>query len=243
VDNLSQLFDTNIRIHNQDPMGNDAVWPHSVEVCVCRVPVRKRDGYSEDFIKCFANRLKPCMVKNGIVFLIAYAPIECKSRPFEIAKFFSDEGFTHIDNIVIHKSWYPGKRSETTLVNSHEFVLHFCNGTVWNLDRNPILRYLKSDPELSCPGNTWTVTTGSLDDSYPVDLAELLVRMTDCLPGSIIFDPFMSSTAGLRTALKLGHSFYGFEIDLRRLKRYNTIVEEFKQKKNKKEKKDDIREN
>jgi DNA modification methylase len=84
--------------------------------------------------------------------------------------------------------------------------------------------------EVTCPGNTWQVETGSLDDSYPVDLAELLIRMTDCLPGSIIFDPFMSSTAALRAALKLGHSFYGFEKDKRKLKKYKKIAEKYSKK-------------
>lgn len=166
------------------------------------------------------------MVNNGIVFLICYAPTEDKSRPFEVGKIMSEEGFTYIDNIVVEKSWYPGKRSENNLVNSHEFVLHFCNGDVWKLDRLPLREYLKTSDQMSCPGNTWKVETGSLDDSYPVELAELLVRMTDCLPGSAIFDPYMGSSAALRAALKLGHSFYGFEQDQRKIKKYKKIINE-----------------
>lgn len=226
MDNIDNLFKTNVRIKNIDPLADDAVWPHNVEICICRVPIRKRDGYSIDAMKNFADRLKAHMVKNGVVFLICYSPTEDKSRPFEIGRVMSEAGFTYIDNIVIEKSWYPGKRSENNLVNSHEFVLHFCNGKVWKLDRLPLRQYLKTAENISCPGNTWKVETGSLDDSYPIDLAELLVRMTDCLPGSAIFDPYMGSSAALRAALKLGHSFYGFESDQRKIKKYKKIIDD-----------------
>lgn len=227
MDNLSGVFNTNIRVQNLDPMHKDAVWPANTEVCITRVPIRKRDGFDPDQFKAFAERLKANMVPNGIVFLICYAPIEAKWRPFELAKIMSDQGFTHIDNIVIKKTWFPGKRSEINLVNSHEYVLHFCNGNVWKLDRLPVREYLKTDSEVSCPGNTWEIETGSLDESYPVDLAELLIRMTDCLPGSVIFDPFGGGTGALRASLKLGHSFFGFETDDKQLKKYEKIFKEY----------------
>ena len=231
MDNLSILFNTNIHLSDLDAMDEHAIWPHGIECCICRIPIRKRDGYSVEYLKKFANKLKAHMVPNGVVFLICYAPVEDKSRPFEVCKVMKECNFHHIDNIIVQKSWFPGKRSETSLVNTHEFVLHFCNGVVWKLDRLPIRQYMKTPEEVTCPGNSWLVETGSLDDSYPVDLAELLIRMTDCLPGSIIFDPFMSSTAALRAALKLGHSFYGYERDKRKIKKYHKIVKDYKQKK------------
>lgn len=227
IDNLSKLFNTNIRISDLDLMHKDAQWPRSVEVCITRIPIRKRDGYNVNSFTEFAKRLKSSMVTNGIVFMICYAPVEAKNRPFEIAKIMTDIGFTHIDNIVIQKTWFPGKRSEVNLVNSHEYVLHFCNGNVWKLDRLPIREYLKTDQDTTCPGNTWKIETGSLDESYPLDLAELLIRMTDILPGSIVFDPYCGTSAALRACLNLGHSFYGFEQDPRQLKKYEKILKDF----------------
>ncbi len=158
---------------------------------------------------------------------MCYAPNECKARPFEIANIMTEVGFNHIDNIIVEKSWLPGKRSESNLVNSHEYVLHFCNGKVWNLDRLPIKEYLSLGEDVSCPGNTWKVDTGSLEESYPLDLAELLIKMTDALPGSIIFDPYMGTSAALKASLTYGHSFYGFEMDQRKLKRYKKIIGEY----------------
>jgi len=226
MDNLATLFKTNVRIQNLDPMDKDAVWPKNTEICITRIPIRKRDGWDPEQFSEFAKRLKNHVVQNGIVFLICYAPIEAKARPFEVAKIMTDSGFTHIDNIIVQKTWFPGKRSETNLVNSHEYVLHFCNGDVWKLDRLPVREYLEIQDEVTCPGNTWEIETGSLDESYPVDLAELLIRMTDCLPGSVIFDPYCGGTGSLRASMKLGHSFYGFEKDTKQMKKYEKVIKE-----------------
>jgi len=230
--NIMRLFDTSLRVSNMNPLDPHAVWPQNIEVCITRIPIRKRDGYDADMIKKLITKLKTHMVPNGIVFLICYAPTEAKFRPFEVANMMVNEGFTHIDNIVIEKTWFPGKRSETNLVNSHEYVLHFCNGLVWKLDRLPVRQYLKTSETISCPGNTWKVETGSLDESYPLDLAELLIRMTDSLPGSVIFDPFMGTQSSFRAAIKLGHSFYGFEQDARKMKKYDKIAKELKDERN-----------
>lgn len=228
---INNLFSTNVRINNVDPLDDLAVWPNNIELTICRIPIRKRDGYTKDKINKLAARLKSATVTNGIVFIVCYAPNEDKSRPFEIAKAFTEEGFTHIDNIIIEKSWLPGKRSESNLVNSHEYVLHFCNGKVWKLDRLPIKEYLGLDESTSCPGNTWKIETGSLEESYPLDLAELLIRMTDALPGSVIFDPYCGTSASLQAAMKLGHSFYGFETNQRKLKKYKKIIDDIQDSK------------
>lgn len=228
MSNLASLFSTNIRITNMDPLDKDAIWPMNVEICICRVPIRKKDGYDPEKIKFFAEKLKHHMVNNGIVFLICYAPVEARARPFEVATAMTDAGFHHIDNIICEKTWFPGKRSEVNLVNSHEYILHFCNGNVWKLDRLPIREYLDTADDTSCPGNTWKIKTGSLDESYPIDLAELLIRMTDCLPGSVVFDPFCGTVASLRASLKLGHSYYAFEKDPRKIVKYKKIIEKYK---------------
>jgi len=233
LDNLSSIFQTSVRIQELDPLDPAAIWPSNCEVCITRIPIRKRDGWDATKFTELAKKIKNHMVPNGIVFFICYAPTEAKARPFEIAHIMTEVGFTHIDNIIIQKTWFPGKRSETNLVNSHEYVLHFCNGTVWKLDRLPLRKYLKIHDELSCTGNLWRVETGSLDESYPTDLAELLIRMTNCLPTSMIFDPYCGGTGSLRAALKLGHSFAGFEQDKKQIKKYEKIIEAFNEEQGK----------
>ena len=78
-------------------------------------------------------------------------------------------------------------------------------------------------------GNLCKVETGSLEESYPVDLAELLIRMTDALPGSVIFDPYCGGSASLQAAMKYGHSFFGFEKDQRKITKYKKIIDNFKE--------------
>lgn len=221
-------FNTTVRIQNMDALDENAIWPHGVEIAICRIPIRKRDGYDVAKIEQIATKLKTHLVPNGIVFFICYAPTEAKARPFEVANVMVKAGFTHVDNIIVEKTWFPGKRSEVNLVNSHEYVLYFCNGTVWKLDRQPIRDYLKTPDEVSCPGNSWKIKTGSLDESYPLDLAELLLKMADCLPGSSVLDLFMGTKASLLASLKCGHSFYGFEKDTKRLKAYQKTIDDFK---------------
>ena len=91
LDNLSSLFKTSIRIQDIDPMSPDAVWPNNTEICITRIPIRKRDGWDEVKFAEFAKKLKTHMVPNGIVFFICYAPIEAKFRPFEVAKIMVDQ--------------------------------------------------------------------------------------------------------------------------------------------------------
>ena len=227
MDNLTGLFNTNVRVSDLDPFNDDAIFPHGIEICISRVPIRKRDGYNPEKLRRLIKKIKDNMVKNGVMFLICYAPTEDKSRPFEIAKIAASEGFSHVDNIVIEKTWLPGKRSEINLVNSHEYVLYFCNGSVWKLDRLPIKDYLKSDEDLSCPGNLWRVETGSLDESYSLDLAKLLIQMSDVLPGSIVFEPFGGTTSALEASLQLGHSYYSFEKNERKMKKMKKIIEKY----------------
>jgi len=230
IDNLSTAFATSIKIHQLRHDDPDAVWPANQEICICRIPIRKRDGFSIEGMRNFAKRLKASMANNGIVYLICYAPTEAKSRPFEVAKEMVDVGFTHVDNIVVEKTWLPGRRAENTLVNSHDYVLFFCNGQGWKIDRDPVRRYSMLDENVSCIGNTWLIETGSLDESYSEDLAELLIRTADCLPGSSIFDPYMGSAASLRVCLKLGHSLTGFETDQRKIKQYKKVIEDHRTK-------------
>jgi len=221
-------FPSTLRVQNFDSLDNNAVWPHGVQVVITRIPIRKKDGFTIEKMKQLAEKIYNNMAQNGIVFFICYAPMEAKYRPFEIAKIMSDQGFTHIDNIILQKSWYPGKRSETNLVNSYDFALYFCKGNVWRLDRVPLMDYLGTPEELSCPGNMWYIETGSLEESFPCHLAEMLIRMTDSLPGSIILDPFMNTNSTIIASIKTGMSFYGYDKELKNIKKYEKIIDEYK---------------
>lgn len=103
IDNYKLIFDQVIRVSELDLFSEDAVWPFNVQVCITRVPARKKDGWSQEMFDKFALKLKSSMARNGSVFLIVYAPSEQKSRPFDIVNSMVRAGFTHVDNIVIKK--------------------------------------------------------------------------------------------------------------------------------------------
>jgi len=44
ADNLDKFFNSNIRVNTVSALDSDAVWPHNIEICITRVPIRKRDG-------------------------------------------------------------------------------------------------------------------------------------------------------------------------------------------------------
>ena len=226
-----------------DPFGWDsehAVWPKKVSLVITKVPIRKKDGFSSAKFKDFSEKLFNSMIANSVVFLVCYAPTEDRGRPFEICRSMVEAGFSHIDNIIIEKTWIPGKRSETNLVNAYEFVLFFAKGKKYQIDRSPVREYssipegvLKDYSSISneriierpavpreqtCIGNLWLVQTDSLDDSIPNDLAELLMLFSAVLPGSLIFDPFGGAKSLIKAAAKYGHSLHILEGDPHRFK-------------------------
>jgi DNA modification methylase len=219
-----------VKVH---PIFNDElVWPFNVELCITRFPIREREKYTPEMCRMFAEKLKSSMINNGIVFLVCYAPTEKRSRPFEVASIMEEAGFNHIDNIIIEKSWFSGKRDERCLSNSHDYVFWFCNGDVWKLDRLPVKEYLIENGFLdaatsnACIGNTWKVKTGSLEEKIPKDLASLLFKVPNVLPGSLVFDPFGGSKSTLMCAIENGHSFFSFEQSESKLNKYNKIIRE-----------------
>ena len=71
LNNLSSLFQTTVRIQEISPMSSNAIWPANTEICITRIPIRKRDGWDTDQFNEFAKKLKSTMVPNGIVFLLS----------------------------------------------------------------------------------------------------------------------------------------------------------------------------
>lgn len=221
-------FPSAINIRHSDCLDKDSVWPMNVELCIFRMPIRKKDNYSLAMVQNLANKLKSSLAPNGMLFVVCYAPSECKSRPFEVASEIAKTGLNHVDNIIVERTWRPGKKTESTLVNTHDYVFMFVNGDTWTIDRAPLKQYLFQPEDQPCIGNSWLVESGSLDESYSDDLAELLVRFADLLPGSSIFDPFLGNSGIIKASLKLGHSLNGFEPDLKKINQYKKIIEEFK---------------
>jgi hypothetical protein len=221
--NNNFLYTQGVTICNKDVTKETLNLPANIDLCVTKLPIRKVDGFSMDFMGKLAKELKSKMSKNGLVFLICYAPTECKARPFEISKAMTDEDFIHVDNIIVEKTWVSGKRKPDMLCNSHEFALFFSKTKNWQINKKALKDYLGfSDDEFL--GNNWLFDSGLLKESIPRHLPEALMRMTCNLPGSLVVDPFMSNKATLEAALKLGFSFWGCEKNPNRIKEYKKVI-------------------
>jgi DNA modification methylase len=164
------------------------------------------------------------MAQNSHVFLICYAPSEDKKRPFEIASIMEKNGFKHLDNILIVKNWSAGKKFDNALMNTHEYVLWFTNGDRPAIDKEPIQKLLKLDEDATI-GNSWYSKLTTLDEAIPQDISDTLIKMTNCLPASLIFDPFMGNSSTLTSALNCGFNFYGFEMNEKKIKKYIQILD------------------
>lgn len=222
--NIDSYFQSTYLVQPTSFFDPEAVQVKNIEVVITRVPGRSKDGYSLDMVNSLTNRLKESVVDGGFVFLICYGPIECRWRPFEISKVMCEKGFNQIDNIIIRKSWNSGKRTEHALTNNYEYVLFFINGKARILDKRPLRKYFGTPEEETCIGNVWDIKDTTLNDSISYDLSNLLIKLTNILPGSTIMNPFGGSVHLLKAAIELGHSYYSWEPNPRNYQRLINII-------------------
>jgi hypothetical protein len=167
---------------------------------------------------------------NGWCVAFAYGSIENKLRPFAFAAEMVRAGFNLVDVVVASRPWWGGKRSDTHLALSYEYIFLFSKATTWYLDRSPIYPLLEGGKyeEASCPGNTWDIKwdlkTFNPAENYSATLASAIMKMVCLLPGSVVFDPVMGGSSGLESAMECGHSFIGYEPDVASYNKYAKIM-------------------
>jgi len=226
--NNNFLYTQSAKIFQENVAYSDIIFPAHVDICITKIPIRQIDGYSEEFIMAFADKLSACISPNGMIFLICYAPTECKYRSFEVSKIMTDKGFHHVDNIIVEKTWVSGRKIDNMLLNSHEYALVFSKSKDWVMDKRALELFFGIEGS-DFLGNCWVFESGLLSQSIPIPLAEALMRMVQCLPGALVMDPFMSNESTLKVALKLGYSFWGCEKDKNRMKDYENIISKHKE--------------
>jgi hypothetical protein len=139
-------------------------------------------------------------------------------------------GFILVDIIVASRPWWGGKRSDTHLALSHEYIFLFSKSSAWYLDRSPVYPLLDGPKyeDASCPGNAWdlkwNLKTFNPAENYSADIAAAIMKMVCLLPGSVVFDPIMGGSSGLEAAIECGHSFIGYEPDLDKYTKYGKIL-------------------
>lgn len=224
------IFPTRVVIHNCSSLSQE--WLRNIDLIIFRFPVRKKDGSYDIDLAGFSSKIRDSLNASGWCVVFAYGSIENKLRPFEFATSLRDSGMNLVDIISINRPWWGGKRSDTHLALSHEYVFLFSKSDKWYLDRTPIYAELAGDKYdgATCPGNSWDLKGYNPAENYSPDLACAIMKMICLLPGSVILDPFMGGKSGIEAASSCGHSFIGFEPDSDRYAKYSKVLDRVKKR-------------
>ncbi len=209
----SGIFPTSVSIHNCSY--KDAEWMRNVSLIMFRFPSRRKDGSYDIDLESFAANVRDSLTPSGWVVMFSYGSIENKLRPFEAAAALQASGLNLVDIVTVNRPWWGGKKSDTHLALSHEYIFIFSKNVKWYLDRSHVYKILTGDKYdgTSCPGNSWDLKNYNHNENYSAELATVLMKMLCLLPGSVVLDPFMGGTSGVEAAVTCGHSFIGFESD------------------------------
>lgn len=219
------IFPTRVVINNCSYKDQD--WLRNIDLIIFRFPVRRKDGSYDINLVDFSTRIKDSLNPSGWCVVFAYGSIENKLRPFEFASELKNVGLNLVDVISVNRPWWGGKRSDTHLALSHEYVFLFSKSSKWYLDRTPIYSQLSGDKYdgATCPGNSWDLKGYNPAENYSPELACAIMKMVCLLPGSVVMDPFMGGKSGIEAASTCGHSFIGFESDKGRYDKYSKVLE------------------
>lgn len=218
------IFPTTITVNNCSHSSEE--WKRNVDLCIFRFPTRRKDGSYDLDLPSFASKVMNSLNSRGWCVAFAYASIENKLRPFVFAAEMVRAGFELVDVIIAARPWWGGKRSDTHLAMSHEYIFLFSKSSTWYLDRSPIFPLLEGEKyeDSSCPGNMWNLKSFNPAENYSADLASAIMKMVCLLPGSVVMDPIMGGSSGLEAAIECGHSFIGYEPDQDRYAKYGKIL-------------------
>ena len=115
------------------------------------------------------------------------------------------------------------------LNHCYEFIFHFTRDGNVPLDRlavgvpyqdkSNIGRWRSAKADVRCRGNTWFIpyktirTRRAHPAAYPVELAEMCIKVHGLDRVSKVLDPFLGIGATALACKKLGKSFVGFDVD------------------------------
>ena len=229
MDQLEGIFPVRVTIENVK--FHTIKWPRNLDTIMFRFPARAKDGANEISDTNLAAHIVTSLNTNGWCIVFAYSSIENKLRPFEFAEVLKMAGLTLVDIAVFYKPWWGGRKSDSHLAGSHEYVFLFTNAKTWYLDRAYLHDVIQGEKYtgVSCPGNSWELKKFNPAELYPLDLASAILKMISLLPGSVILDPLMGGATGLEAAVYSGYSFIGYEADAKKYKSYEKVMKKLSQ--------------
>jgi site-specific DNA-methyltransferase (adenine-specific) len=168
-----------------------------------------------------ANRLRRHLTLQNVIHWIKSIAIDKKSI---------GEYSTVRDDIAV--GHYKPITSPRFLHDCHEYVFHFTKSGQVPLDRlavgvpyrdkTNIGRWASAKADLRCRGNTWFVPYETIrhrdtqrphPSTFPVQLAEMCIRLHGVTPATLVLDPFIGLGSTALAAQRLGLACIGFEID------------------------------
>jgi hypothetical protein len=197
-----------------------------VDAVMFRFPARKKDGADDISDTLLAAHIATSLNANGWCVFFAYGSIENKLRPFQFAEVLRMAGLTLVDVCAISKPWWGGKKADTHLTGSYEYVFLFTNAKRWYLDRSYVHDFVVGEKYdgVSCPGNSWELKHYNPAELYPQDVAAAILKMVCLLPGSVVLDPLMGGSSGVEAAIACGHSFIGYEPNIQKYNSYARVL-------------------
>ena len=225
ADVLNQTF----TIHPKKCTG--VTWPLNADLFITHLPSSEKDGYSTGLVSFIANRAYFSLHNNALAFVIISSFKEEKDRPYKVIDIFASAGFKFVDSIIWLKNKCSSIPGSKRLNNVYDFVFMFAKGNNYHLNRGAV-SHLKNrldtdnENEYLCPGNVWKIKVDDVN-YIPTELVENLINVSNLIPNSLIIDPFMSSGVTLKTALDMGHSYWGTESDAKKYNQCKSIVKKF----------------
>jgi site-specific DNA-methyltransferase (adenine-specific) len=197
---------------------------------------RDRADYLE-WMREVALALRRVLAPGGSLFLNVGGTPQDPWVPHDVAARFRDH-FRLQNEIVWVKSIATARdaaghfkpiNSRRYLNHCHEFIFHFSKGGDVPLDRlavgvpyqdkSNVGRWRSAGADLRCRGTTWFIPYRTIRShrphpaTFPVELAEMCLRLHGAAKVSRVLDPFMGIGSTALACKRLKLPFTGFDID------------------------------
>jgi site-specific DNA-methyltransferase (adenine-specific) len=218
------------KIHNIDcRFGMLDIDSDSIDLVVTSPPYKAEDGYDCGLMMSVAHQSYRILKPNSLCFVNFGHLAKFKSRPFNVARYFEQQGFEWIDTITWIKKQYTPLQGDKRLNNLTEFIFMFAKGSDYHLDRlaigipyddkSNVGRY--ADIDLHCGGNVFIMGYETIQrkeqklhkDRFPVELPDKCIKLANLPKGSVVLDPFCGSGTTAVAAVQNGMQYVGFEVN------------------------------
>jgi site-specific DNA-methyltransferase (adenine-specific) len=197
---------------------------------------RHRGNYL-DWMEEVAQELKGVLRENGSLFLNVGGTLADPWVPHDVVNRFRNHLTLQNEIVWVKSIAIPNEavghfkpiNSRRYLNHCYEYIFHLTPTGGVPLDRlavgvpyqdkSNIGRWKSVKADRRCRGNTWFIPYKTIQTrrthpaTFPVELAEMCIKLHGVTRVSTVLDPFVGAGATALACQKLGKSFIGFDID------------------------------